>query len=241
MKPSIYILFAALLLTSSCLKVENVKLCNNEIKSPQLETYTYAKATGQVLQVTAVADTLRKDIIWVSPLGIEYKGLKLSVPLVSTQQSGNWSVYALSRVDGCTSDKTNFTVTITQSPPPCTLSGNYFKLGSNSQVNIVSSTCGAQSNYFGTHFVGSSPTVFMDVIFHDQPIDGGAYTINNTTNVNNLVSGQCAITTQISGSGFCYGQSGTVYTNYEAGKLKIIFCGLPISNFGNSQAILLCN
>lgn len=242
-----YLIFIslALLSASSCLKVETVKLCNDKISTPQIAATSYNKTTGQLLQISATIDTTGKQVVWISPTGTVYYGLALNVLMTSTIQSGTWSVFSRNKVDSCESDRQNFTVNVTAGPPPCPLTGNYFKLGTNSASNVTSSTCGAQTNYFGTHFISGSSVVFMDVTFHDPPVDGGAYSIINTTNVNNIHSGECAITSQITGTGFCYGQSGLVYTNFVSGKLQIVFCGVTISNgsysFPNSQAILLCN
>lgn len=248
MKPPFYILSATLLLVSSCIKVDSVKMCTYKIQAPELATYTYTKTTGQVLQITAIADTLYKDIIWTSPTGTEYKGVKLNVPLASTQQSGNWALYLRSRVDSCVSDKTNFVVTVTQGPPPCSLSGNYFKLGGFANANVSSSSCASFSNYYLAHFLSPTTepyTTFMDIYFHEQPVNGGFYTIKNTTNVNDILSDECAVQTRFPGTSTCYGQTGFVYTSYVLGQLRIVFCNATFVyasyTYPNTEAALFCN
>lgn len=210
---------------SSCYKVEDTVICNNSIPQPTLATASYTLNLGNTLTITPTSDTTGLDFFWTDPLDSTFTGAQLNSFIYSTEQTGTWHVYAKNRISGCSSGKTNISVTV-NTVNPCNLNGNYFKLGNNPPVTITATSIDSGVNYYRVHFTNN--TTYVDVVFHKAPKNNRAYEIVPTMYAGDVHYYQCAVQSHISGYGIVVARPGAVYTYYVGNKLKVVFCGISI-------------
>lgn len=225
---------------NSCLKIEQVPNCNRQTPVPELSGDSFTVAAGQTLQITNSADTINNNFIWEAPNDSSYIMPSLNAFIYNNLLAGSWSVYTQNRIDSCKSDKVFFTVNVTSGAPPCNLTGNYFKVGTNASSYVQSTSVTSNSSYYLARF--NSPGSFvnrLELTFRQPPVANQAYVVVNKTNIADVQNDECVITALV-GSTFNYGKSGIVYVLPVSGKLKFVFCDALIgnanSNYPNSQA-----